>query len=89
MAAVRSMISVAREEVAILSTELAPSTRTSALEGIGMAARSTEMEALNPIGIRQAAEATIKQPLGGNAFSFASSSANSFCFRESLTWIFG
>ena len=65
MAAVRSMLSVAREEVAVLSTELASSTRRGIAEGVTAATRTAEMEAINPIAIRQIAETSVKQTVGG------------------------
>ncbi|CAD6575119.1 MAG: hypothetical protein TREMPRED_001310 [Tremellales sp. Tagirdzhanova-0007] len=63
------MLSVAREEVAVISTELVASTRTSVAEGVTVAARTAETEAMNPIGIRQMVETSIKQHVGGTFMS--------------------
>jgi hypothetical protein len=56
MAAVRSMMSVVREEAAVVTAELAATARTSAIE----ATRTAEME-VNPTVVRQAVKASVKE----------------------------
>lgn len=56
MAAVRTMLSAAREEAAIISTELATTARTATIE----VSRTAEME-MNPNVVRQAIKASVKQ----------------------------
>lgn len=60
MAAVRSMMAVAREEAAIVSTEIAMTARTSVVE----TARTVELE-LNPIAVRQAVKTSVKEGAAG------------------------
>ncbi|WVR06689.1 hypothetical protein IAU60_003721 [Kwoniella sp. DSM 27419] len=63
MAAVRTMMAVAREEAAIVTSELAVAARTAVVEGAATAAgaeRNAVMEAMNPMAVRQAAEASVK-----------------------------
>jgi hypothetical protein len=61
MAAVRTMFSAAREEVAVLSAEVVSSARTGALEAV----RGAEVEVLNPLQVRQMAEASVKEVSSG------------------------
>ena len=60
-----SLLSAAREEAAIVSTELISTARTGAMEGAGLTVRTLEAEAMNPIAIRHAAEAAMKETVGG------------------------
>nr|XP_031857418.1 uncharacterized protein CI109_007197 [Kwoniella shandongensis]KAA5524490.1 hypothetical protein CI109_007197 [Kwoniella shandongensis] len=60
------MMSAAREEAAILSTELAASARTAAIESGGAAAieRQAVMDVMNPVAVRQAAESSVREVAG-------------------------
>lgn len=60
MAAIPRMLSVAREEVTVLTTELATAARTTATEGLAAEAR-TASEAMNPVAVRQAVEIGVKK----------------------------
>jgi hypothetical protein len=55
------MFAAAREEAAIITTEIASSARSGALEAM----RGAEAEVLNPLQIRQVAEASVKEAVGG------------------------
>lgn len=64
MAAIPRMLSIAREEATILTTELATAARTTATEGLAAEAR-TASEAVNPVAVRQAAEMSAKESSEG------------------------
>ncbi|KIR32117.1 hypothetical protein I352_05347 [Cryptococcus deuterogattii MMRL2647] len=66
MAAIPRMLSIAREEATILTTELATAARTTATEGLAAQAR-TASEAVNPVAVRQAAEMSAKESSEGQA----------------------
>ncbi|WVW85133.1 hypothetical protein I302_107170 [Kwoniella bestiolae CBS 10118] len=61
MAAVRTMMSAVREEAAVLTSEMAVAARTGGLEVVE---RNVIME-MNPVAVRQAAEASVKEVIGG------------------------
>jgi hypothetical protein len=67
MAAVRTMFSVAREEAAIISAEVVASARSGGLEAV----RGAEVEVFNPLQVRQLAEASAKEALGGKLIKIA------------------
>ncbi|KAK8864128.1 hypothetical protein IAR55_001374 [Kwoniella newhampshirensis] len=64
MAGIRTMMSAAREEAAIISTELATAARTAAVEGGVAAERQAVMDVMNPVAVRQAAENSVKEAVG-------------------------
>ncbi|WWC71184.1 uncharacterized protein I206_105137 [Kwoniella pini CBS 10737] len=64
MAAVRTMMSAVREEAAIITSELAVAARTGGIEGVAAVERNIVME-MNPVAVRQAAEASVKEAIGG------------------------
>ena len=66
MAAVRSMMAVAREEAAIITTEIAATARTSVIE----TTRTVELE-LNPIAVRQAVKTSVKEGAAGGEYSLS------------------
>lgn len=68
MAAIPRMLSVAREEVTVLTTELAIAARTTATEGLAAEAR-TASEAMNPVAVRQAVEIGVKKSNEGSLLS--------------------
>jgi hypothetical protein len=68
MAAVRGMLSVVREEAAVLSAEMATTARTATVE----LSRTAEME-MNPNMIRQAVKASIQETAVGGEFLYPSS----------------
>ncbi|WRT66762.1 uncharacterized protein IL334_003725 [Kwoniella shivajii] len=70
MAAVRTMFSAAREEAALITSELAVAARTGATEGVAVMERNVIME-MNPVAVRQAAEATVKESLGAEPSLFS------------------
>ncbi|WWD05134.1 hypothetical protein V865_003206 [Kwoniella europaea PYCC6329] len=61
MAAVRTMMSAVREEAAVLTSEMAVAARSGGLEVVE---RNIIME-MNPVAVRQAAEASIKEVIAG------------------------
>ncbi|WWC88240.1 uncharacterized protein L201_003146 [Kwoniella dendrophila CBS 6074] len=66
MAAVRTMMSAVREEAAVITSELAVAARTGGPEGVAVVERNVIME-MNPVAIRQAAEASVKEAIGGES----------------------
>ena len=52
-------MSVVREEVAVLSHEIPAAGRAAAVEAV----KATEMEALNPLALKQAAEVSAKESM--------------------------
>ncbi|WVQ73544.1 hypothetical protein IAR50_003120 [Cryptococcus sp. DSM 104548] len=66
MAALPRMLYVAREEAATVTAELVHTARTAAVEGLP-AERASMMEAMNPVAVRQSAEATVKESTEGNS----------------------
>ncbi|WVQ96571.1 hypothetical protein IAU59_003676 [Kwoniella sp. CBS 9459] len=60
MAAVRTMMAAAREEAAIITSEVTMAARTAVIEGGVGAERNAVMECMNPVAVRQAAEASVK-----------------------------
>lgn len=67
--ALREMMSVAREEAAIISSEAAMAARASAATEATAAGRAAGHEALNPLAIREAAEASARQAVGTTGMS--------------------
>jgi hypothetical protein len=65
-APMRTIITTAREEAAVISHELANTAKASASTA-GGAGRTVAMEAMNPLGVRQAAEMTVKEGMGGRS----------------------
>nr|KIR84417.1 hypothetical protein I308_05434 [Cryptococcus tetragattii IND107] len=66
MAAIPRMLSIAREEATVLTTELATAARTTATEGLAAEASSAS-EAMNSVAVRQAAEMSAKESSEGQA----------------------
>nr|KIR44428.1 hypothetical protein I312_06363 [Cryptococcus bacillisporus CA1280] len=66
MSAIPRMLSIAREEATVLTTELATAARTIATEGLAAEAR-TASEAMNPAAVKQAAEMSAKESSEGQA----------------------
>ncbi|KIR58378.1 hypothetical protein I314_05620 [Cryptococcus bacillisporus CA1873] len=66
MSAIPRMLSIAREEATVLTTELATAARTTATEGFAAEARIAS-EAMNPAAVKQAAEMSAKESSEGQA----------------------
>lgn len=64
MAAIPRMLSAAREEATILTSELATAARTTATEGLAAEARIAS-ESMNPVALRQAVEMSVKESSEG------------------------
>nr|XP_018261935.1 uncharacterized protein I303_04950 [Kwoniella dejecticola CBS 10117]OBR84093.1 hypothetical protein I303_04950 [Kwoniella dejecticola CBS 10117] len=59
-------MSAVREEAAIITSELAVAARTGGIEGVAAVERNVVME-MNPVAVRQAAEASVKEAIGGES----------------------
>lgn len=64
MTAIPRMLSIAREEATVLTTELATAARTTVTEGLAAEAR-TAPEAMNSVAVRGAAEMSAKESSEG------------------------
>ncbi|XAO27750.1 hypothetical protein I312_106612 [Cryptococcus bacillisporus CA1280] len=77
MSAIPRMLSIAREEATVLTTELATAARTIATEGLAAEAR-TASEAMNPAAVKQAAEMSAKESSEGPLLSHHLSHTTTF-----------
>lgn len=75
MALARTVLAVAREEAAIVTAEVASTSRTAAI-GVAHAA---EKEAISPVGVRQASKSAFQQS------STAGGESSGYCIRWSWT----
>ncbi|RSH83050.1 hypothetical protein EHS25_005760 [Saitozyma podzolica] len=60
MAAVRAMMSVVKEEAAVITTEVAASARVGVAEAVAGPSRAAA-EVVNPLAVRQTVEASVKE----------------------------
>jgi hypothetical protein len=64
MAAVRAMMSVVKEEAAVITTEVAASARVGVAEAVAGPSRAAA-EVVNPLAVRQTVEASVKEAAQG------------------------
>ncbi|WVQ92729.1 hypothetical protein IAS59_006545 [Cryptococcus gattii] len=77
MTAIPRMLSIAREEATVLTTELATAARTTVTEGLDAEAR-TASEAMNSVAVRGAAEMSAKESSEGSLLSHHLSHTTTF-----------
>lgn len=81
------MFSAARQEASVISAELATTARTGIVEVGGIAARAGEMEVVNPMAVRQMAEASVKEGLAGGECNCLFGIYQKYClYQPPLKW---